>query len=100
MAVLNNVIMSQIYKILNTSKSIGSTNGIFTQNSKYQTTTHTHRSIEMARKLVNFVRSELNMGQIQLGFSPILEPGTRSAIPLPKWEQQICVMIEFIISVE
>ena len=37
----------------------------------------------MARKLVNFTRSDLNTGRIQLCFSPNLEPGTRSAIPSP-----------------
>jgi len=48
----------------------------------------------MARKLVNFARSELNIGRIPLCFSPILEPRTRSVIPFPKWEQQVCVMVD------
>src|SRR5210317_1117177 len=80
--------------------SIGKTNAIFTQISKYQTAVHTHHSGEMARKLVNFARSELSSDPIPRCFSPIPEPGTISAIPLPKWEQQICAMIEFVSSVE
>jgi len=60
---------------------------------------HAGRSIEMARKLVDFARSDLNIGRIQRCFSPILEPGTRSTKPLPKWEQQVCVMVAFISSV-
>ncbi len=47
-----------------------------------------------ARRLANFARSDLNIGRIQLDFLPILEPGTRSAIPLPKWEQQVSVVVD------
>jgi len=44
--------------------------------------------------------SYLNFDRIQPCFLPTPEPGTRSTIPLPKWEQQIGVAIEFISSVE
>lgn len=54
----------------------------------------------LTRKLLNFAPSDLNIDRIQLSFSPILEPGTRSAKPLQKWEQQVCVMGAFVSSVE
>lgn len=58
--------------------SISKTNAILAQNSKYQTTIHTNRSIEMARKLVNFARSDLNSGYRQVNSSrPMVEIETK-----------------------
>jgi hypothetical protein len=54
----------------------------------------------MQSKLVKFSPSDPNIGQTQPGFSPTLKTGTRSATPLPKREQQICAMVEFISSVK
>jgi hypothetical protein len=48
----------------------------------------------MVRELANFALSDPNIGRIQLEFLPILEPGTRSAIPLPKWEQPVSAEVE------
>jgi len=43
-------------------------------NGLYQTTIHTGRLIEMARKLVNFVRSDSNIGRIRWVFRQFLSP--------------------------
>ena len=75
--------------------SIGKPNAIFTEISKYQTPIHADLSNEMARKLVNFVRSDLNICRIQGCFSPIIEPRTRSSILLPKREQQVCALVDW-----
>jgi hypothetical protein len=64
---------------------------------KYQTAVHAGLSIEMARKLVNFERSEPNNWPDTLGFSTILEPRTRSSILLPKWEQQVCALVDWFV---
>ena len=77
--------------------SIGKTNAIFTEISKYQTAIHAGLSIEMARKLVNFVRSDQNICRIQGRFSPIIEPRTRSSILLPKREQQVCALVDWFV---
>jgi len=48
----------------------------------------------MAPKLVKFCTHIQILAGYNSVFSPIPEPGTRSAIPLPKWEQQVCVMVD------
>jgi len=54
----------------------------------------------MTRNLGNFERLGPTTNRLQPGFLAILESETRPTIPLPKWEQNIYVMIEFISSVE
>jgi len=49
----------------------------------------------VARKLVNFTPSDLNIDRIQLCFSRIIDPRTGSAIPLPKWEQQVSAVVDW-----
>jgi hypothetical protein len=49
----------------------------------YQKPAHARRSNENSYKLVNFTRSNLTPGRIQLCFSQKLEPVTVSTIPLP-----------------
>ncbi len=44
--------------------------------------------------MVNIARSDQYIDRMPLCFSPILEPGTRVAIPMPKWDQQFCVMVD------
>jgi hypothetical protein len=54
-------------------------------------------SVEMQSKRVKFARSELNSSQLQLYISPIIEPRTRSSILLPKWEQQVCALVDWFV---
>jgi len=37
---------------------------------------------------------------LQQGFPSVLEPGMRSAIPLPNWEQQVRIIVEIVTSLE
>jgi len=54
----------------------------------------------MTLTLGSFVRLGPNVGRSQPGFLSILEPRTRSASPLPTWEQSILVLTEGNSSVE
>ena len=66
----------------------------------HQITIHTRLSIEMAHKIRQFNARRTKYWPDTVAYSPILEPGTKPAITLPKREQQVFVMVEFIYSVK
>ena len=56
----------------------------------------------LSKSRVNWstLRAQIQILAGYIGFSPLLESGLRSTVPLPKSEQQICVMIELVSSIQ